>query len=1065
MSSGTSTDLWAVWGSSTNDVFAVGKSGAILHYNGTAWSPMNSGISKDLWGVWGLSPSDVFAVGDGGTILHYNGKAWSPMVSGTTEYLWGVWGSSPQQVFAVGYWGTILRYDGTKWWQAGGLTLSRLFGVWGSSSSDVWAVGEAGALLHYDGKAWGVFPSWGPIWLWGIWGSSGSDVYAVGESGRIRHYDGSTWDWMNSGGTKNLYDVWGSPYPGAFAVGQGGTIVQYSDGKWSQMSSGTSRDLYGVWGTSTEFFAVGASGTILHYFVPPPPPPPPDPISVEPGHGCRCASIDVTIRGGNFIGATGVSFGPGVTVNSFSVQSPVSISASIAIDCWTAFGPRTVLVTTPTGTGALEGGFTVQPAIPTSVEPDQGGKGEMLEVVINGLCLTGAMGVSFGPGVTVDDFTVEGPDRITATITIGCSTTAGPRDVMVATEGGVGVLEDGFTVEEAPITIVEPDEACACESLDVTIVGTCFAGAQAVSFGPGIAVNGFVVHGPSEIVASITIDCTAEPGPRDVVVTTSTGAVSQPGTFIVTGVNVASVEPDRVCRCDTAVVVINGGCFAGAADVSFGPGITVNGFSVDDPGQITALITVDCAADFGTREVSVTTPAGTDILAGGFMVEPTTVDSVEPAEGRQGETLSVAISGTCFEGATDVSFGPGTTVNSFTVDSARRITAVVAIDFMADLGARDVSVTTPVGSAVQPHLFNVVPIPLSATWSLTGYGSGTMDPETGDPISGSITVVGEFTGDLGGSFSGTATWIPDKGLWQWVEEWGPATLTVISLPHPAQQFGEGLVISFGEPADTPCSVLLAYVTGKEGAFTTDGSQIYGHGDVSGSGAGILCLDREASTWTLVELSCSGLWTGAASGLLLEPEIAHVGPGTGTVVLTGLGGTVADLRYSTTGTGRFGLAQYGGNPGGDPPRLPLGTYVEADSDILSPWIAWPIEFRVYYTDAEVIAAGIRETTLRMYRWDGSVWSKVADSGVNTSEKYVWAMLTGFSPYAPMGDPLCPDWDVNCDGCTDVLDIVLVGQHFGETGGPHWIREDVNRDGVISVLDIVVIGQHFGEWCTP
>jgi len=60
-------------------------------------------------------------------------------------------------------------------------------------------------------------------------------------------------------------------------------------------------------------------------------------------------------------------------------------------------------------------------------------------------------------------------------------------------------------------------------------------------------------------------------------------------------------------------------------------------------------------------------------------------------------------------------------------------------------------------------------------------------------------------------------------------------------------------------------------------------------------------------------------------------------------------------------------------------------------------------------------------------------------------------------------LCPDWDVNCDGCIDVLDIILVGQHFDETGAPHWIREDVNRDALISVLDIILIGQHFGEGC--
>ena len=59
--------------------------------------------------------------------------------------------------------------------------------------------------------------------------------------------------------------------------------------------------------------------------------------------------------------------------------------------------------------------------------------------------------------------------------------------------------------------------------------------------------------------------------------------------------------------------------------------------------------------------------------------------------------------------------------------------------------------------------------------------------------------------------------------------------------------------------------------------------------------------------------------------------------------------------------------------------------------------------------------------------------------------------------------CLDWDVNCDGCVDVLDVVVIGQHMDETGEPGWIRADANRDGLISVLDIVIVGQHFGEGC--
>lgn len=67
------TEGWLqdVWGSSGNDVFAVGDNGTILHYDGTQWRQMNSGTSETLYDVWGVSGSDVFAVGTGGTILHY----------------------------------------------------------------------------------------------------------------------------------------------------------------------------------------------------------------------------------------------------------------------------------------------------------------------------------------------------------------------------------------------------------------------------------------------------------------------------------------------------------------------------------------------------------------------------------------------------------------------------------------------------------------------------------------------------------------------------------------------------------------------------------------------------------------------------------------------------------------------------------------------------------------------------------------------------------------------------------------------------------------------------------
>ncbi len=51
------------------------------------------------------------------------------------------------------------------------------------------------------------------------------------------------------------------------------------------------------------------------------------------------------------------------------------------------------------------------------------------------------------------------------------------------------------------------------------------------------------------------------------------------------------------------------------------------------------------------------------------------------------------------------------------------------------------------------------------------------------------------------------------------------------------------------------------------------------------------------------------------------------------------------------------------------------------------------------------------------------------------------------------------DLNGDGKVDVADMVLVSQHFGETGVPGWIPEDVLQDGVVNVLDLILVGQHF------
>ncbi len=55
---------------------------------------------------------------------------------------------------------------------------------------------------------------------------------------------------------------------------------------------------------------------------------------------------------------------------------------------------------------------------------------------------------------------------------------------------------------------------------------------------------------------------------------------------------------------------------------------------------------------------------------------------------------------------------------------------------------------------------------------------------------------------------------------------------------------------------------------------------------------------------------------------------------------------------------------------------------------------------------------------------------------------------------------PKWDVNKDGMTDILDLILVGQDFGKTKSTD-ARTDVNRDGKRNIKDLVLVAQHLGE----
>ncbi len=125
------TILHKIWGSSPNDVWAIGPGGGldqtIFHFDGEKWT--NDGISRPIspLSIWGYAQNDVWLCGFGGRIWHFNGTNWEEVLhikdtlfiySGFTD----IWGERPDNVWAVGYLdsanvrkGLMYHYNGKEW--------------------------------------------------------------------------------------------------------------------------------------------------------------------------------------------------------------------------------------------------------------------------------------------------------------------------------------------------------------------------------------------------------------------------------------------------------------------------------------------------------------------------------------------------------------------------------------------------------------------------------------------------------------------------------------------------------------------------------------------------------------------------------------------------------------------------------------------------------------------------------------------------------------------------------------------------------------------------------------
>lgn len=278
-STGTSEDLYAVWGASPSAIYAVGASGTIVKWNGNAWSPMTSGVTTTLRAVSAPrdNPSTVFVGGDNGLLLLWNGTTWGRFGASPPSFQINAVGANKlaSSLYIAGSGGTYLLWDGGSKWNSpfGYANTKALSGISFMPGTDEHFVsGASGLLVRYNPSAFvDKYPSqttrssanFNAVW------AGAQAIYMVGDGGTIvrrKAGDGQDGVVLTSNTSANLRSVSGANDSAIFAVGDGGAALSSNGTSWTKVNASSNQTLYSVYAVdSSTIIAVGAAGTALRY--------------------------------------------------------------------------------------------------------------------------------------------------------------------------------------------------------------------------------------------------------------------------------------------------------------------------------------------------------------------------------------------------------------------------------------------------------------------------------------------------------------------------------------------------------------------------------------------------------------------------------------------------------------------------------------------------------------------------------------------------------------------------------------------------------------------------------
>jgi hypothetical protein len=247
-----------IWKHDRYNTFIPGS--VLLRYRGGQWRIASQSVPHQLWALTMRTADDGWAVGSDGAIVHWNGAAWSQTLvtadpHSSPPFLYAIAAPSASEAWVAGL-GSMLRWDGATWQAvdlatqlaAGspqpvdvGLLTPRITGLAMTAPGQGWAVAAAqnqngqdiGEILVCHAGQWRIAQTLPGVVPHALALDTHGGGWAVGHNGVILRLQAGRWSQVASPTSDPLLSVSIAPDGQAWAAGWAGRLLSEQNGSWS----------------------------------------------------------------------------------------------------------------------------------------------------------------------------------------------------------------------------------------------------------------------------------------------------------------------------------------------------------------------------------------------------------------------------------------------------------------------------------------------------------------------------------------------------------------------------------------------------------------------------------------------------------------------------------------------------------------------------------------------------------------------------------------------------------------------------------------------------------------